>query len=77
MLTPSPSTVKKFFANNGKAEKIDMLKAFLNKYNGIKLLPTIDGKDVKNINDVIDSFAMNAYAYNSIITHKDCLKTEY
>lgn len=70
ILTPSPSSVKKFFTGNGNAEKIDMLKAFLTIYDGNKLLPDVTEDSLNKINDVIDSFALMMLAYKTIINNE-------
>lgn len=67
MVTPSPSTVKKMFTGSGKSEKEDMMKHFLSDYDGAKLLPLASEKTVDVLNDVVDAFAMNMYAYSKIV----------
>ena len=70
MLTPSPTSVKLFFCKDGQAEKDFMLYTFINEYDGKKLLPSIDYKDTQYINDVVDSFALNWYAYSKMLKTK-------
>lgn len=67
LYTPTPSANKAFFTMNGRAEKIDMLRVFLNHYNGNKLLPTVTEESVHAVNDVIDSFSLAVNAYSKII----------
>jgi hypothetical protein len=67
LFTPTPSNNKKFFTNNGSAEKQLMLNVFLEHYDGNKLLPSIDKNSVSIINDVIDSFSLMSQAYSKII----------
>lgn len=69
LLTPSPKTVKSFFANNGRADKEQMVEAFIRDYDGIKLIPDITKVDISETNDVVDSFALAFYAYNYIINN--------
>ncbi len=66
---PTPSRLKLFFTGSGKAEKSDMLKSFLTKYKGRKLLPTVTENDLLKVNDVIDSFALMMYGYSKYIKH--------
>lgn len=54
----SPTTLKKFFTGSGKADKGEMLRSFIDIYDGNKLLP--DTSSLHQINDVIDSFALMA-----------------
>ena len=60
--TPTPTQVKKIFTGNGKAQKADMLQAFVSKYNGDKLFNTSQGK----LDDVIDAFALSCFGLSSI-----------
>jgi Holliday junction resolvasome RuvABC endonuclease subunit len=55
LYTPTPSQNKKAFCGNGKAEKKEMIDAFVNLYDGNKLLPNISAGKV---DDVIDSFSL-------------------
>ena len=70
MLTPSPTSLKKFFTDNGKAEKEDMLKYFQERFDGHKLLPNSGPETLKIINDVVDAFALNIYAYGKLLRYK-------
>ena len=70
LLTPTPSAVKAFFSGNGKAEKPEMFQAFISKFDGKKLLPTVSILDVGKINDVVDSFALMMYAYSRKINNE-------
>jgi hypothetical protein len=67
MLTPSPTSVKLFFCRDGQAEKDFMVYTFINEYDGKRLLPSLDYKDTQYINDVVDSFALNLYAYSKML----------
>ena len=69
MLTPSPTSLKKFFTDNGKAEKEDMLKSFQERFDGHKLLPNSGPETLKIINDVVDAFALNIYAYGKLLNY--------
>lgn len=71
MLTPSPTTVKKFFTDNGKAEKDEMLKYFVERFDGKKLLPNSSNDTLKIINDVVDAFALNYYAYGKLLHYQE------
>jgi len=62
-ITP-PKELKKFFTNNGNADKQIMLDSFIDNWNGKKLLP--DTTSLKHINDIIDSFALMMNAYGKI-----------
>lgn len=63
LMLVTPTALKKFFTNNGRAEKPEMLKSFIENYGGGKLLPDNDhGK----IDDVIDSFALMCCCYSKI-----------
>lgn len=57
----SPSELKSFFANDGDASKFEMLEAFLDLWDGEKLLP--ETSSLANVNDVVDSFALMAYCH--------------
>lgn len=63
LLTPTPRKVKAQFTGNGNDTKEKMVETFLDKYEGNKLLPEINKKDVTFINDVVDSFALMWFAY--------------
>ena len=67
MLTPTPTSLKLVFSGNGNATKEDMVKAFINYYDGEKLLPQIKTISVDSINDIIDSFALTMYAYKKCL----------
>lgn len=67
LLTPSPTQVKLFFCKDGQADKDFMVYTFINDYDGKKLLPSLEYKDTQYINDVVDSFALNWYAYSKIL----------
>lgn len=71
MLTPSPTTLKKFFTGSGKAEKEDMMKSFVENFNGRKLIPAASEDTVKIINDVVDAFALTYYAYGKLLKYKE------
>lgn len=66
LLTPSPSSIKKFFTKDGSATKEQMLSIFLDYFDGNKLLPSITMKDCSKVNDIIDSFALMMYTYYKI-----------
>lgn len=51
-----PKELKSFFCGNGSADKQIMLDAFIEYYDGKKLLP--DTSSLGKINDVIDGFAL-------------------
>lgn len=62
--TPSPTTVKKYFTDDGKADKSKMEQCFVDKFNGKKLIPNLEkGK----LDDIIDAFALTMYVYSKII----------
>ena len=61
----TPKELKKWFSGNGNADKQVMLDSFYNNWEGRKLLP--DVTSVKQINDVIDAFALMMNAYGKII----------
>lgn len=70
----TPTLLKMFFTQDGGAEKKDMVKSFIENYNGKKLIPQIDtsNKMVDKLNDVIDSFATVAFnLYDLNIIEKD------
>lgn len=69
LLTPTPSTIKSFFAKNGRADKEMMIKSFIENYDGEKLIPDIKNLDTSAVNDVVDSFAMAFYSYNQLINN--------
>lgn len=71
LLTPTPTTVKSFFALDGGADKLKMFESFNKYYNGKLLLPDVTILDLGKINDVIDSFALMMYAYSKIIKTKE------
>jgi len=64
--TPTPSSNKLFFSGNGSAEKGQMIKSFIEDYNGEKLIPTIKSCSEAQVNDVVDAFSlmMNVYSRN-------------
>jgi Holliday junction resolvasome RuvABC endonuclease subunit len=74
IITPSPTTIKKFFCGNGKAEKEDMMKSFISNYDGGKLIPNISVKDTTKLNDIVDSFAIAMYVYSQLSIHKPTYK---
>ena len=55
--------LKLFFSRNG--DKKEMIKSFIDNYNGKKLIPQIDlsNKMINNLNDVIDSFSTVVFNY--------------
>lgn len=58
-MTPTPTQNKKFFTGSGKAQKHDMMRVFVEVYDGLKLIPDVSkGK----LDDVIDSFALACQA---------------
>lgn len=61
LFTPTPRQTKKYFTGgNGSADKKEMIQAFIDNYDGIKLIPNISkGK----LDDVIDSFALMCHGY--------------
>jgi hypothetical protein len=67
MLTPTPSNLKKVFSANGNATKEDMVKAFINYYDGEKLIPEIKTISIDKVNDVVDSFALSMYGYKKTL----------
>ena len=69
LLTPTPSKIKSFFANNGRADKSLMIKSFIENYDGKKLIPDIEKLTISSINDVVDSFAMAMYSYHQLINN--------
>lgn len=69
LLTPTPSTIKSFFAKNGRADKSLMIKSFIENYDGKKLIPDIEKLTIPSINDVVDSFAMAMYSYHKLINN--------
>ena len=70
ILTPTPSTIKKFFTGNGSAIKDDMVRASIELFDINKLLPdlTTNHLDIAFFNDVIDAFAMGVYIFKSYIS---------
>lgn len=62
----SPTELKMYFANNGSASKLDMVETFINKWDGKKLIPSInnDVYMVSKLNDIVDSFALGVVAYH-------------
>lgn len=65
-ITP-PNQNKKFFTGNGKATKEEMYKAFVEQWDGNKILPIVTNS---KIDDVIDAFALMTYMYNMIYKTK-------
>lgn len=64
-IIPSPSTVKKVFSGNGRANKIDMHDAF-EKQNNVSISEIIGiAKDKSPVSDLVDSYAMVYYYLNS------------
>ena len=61
----SPKMLKLFFARNGNADKKEMIKSFIENYDGKKLIPQIDlsNKSINNLNDIIDSFSAVVFNY--------------
>lgn len=61
----SPKMLKLFFARNGNADKKEMIKSFIENYDGKKLIPQIDlsNKSINNLNDIIDSFSTVVFNY--------------
>lgn len=57
----SPTKLKKHFSGNGRALKEDMLDAFINLYEGEKL---IDCTNVNQVNDLVDAFALNVNGFH-------------
>lgn len=76
MTTPSPTTVKKLFALDGKAEKKDMMRSFIERYKGQMLIPVASEKSVNDLNDVVDAFAMCVYAYSKIMKNDNLLNND-
>jgi len=70
LYTPTPSSNKLFFTQNGKADKTLMVKCFFNNYNGNILLPSTDENSVHLINDLVDSFSLMLNGYSKIIKNK-------
>lgn len=70
MYTPTPGQNKVFFASNGNAEKYDMLKSFLENFEGNKILPTVTMEHLAIIDDVVDSFSLMMNGYSKIISNK-------
>ncbi len=62
LITPTPPTVKKFFTQNGSADKELMKRVFIDKYEGDKYIG-VEGK----IDDIIDSFALMCYCYKLVL----------
>lgn len=58
IMTPTPSAVKKSFTGNGKADKSEMEKVFIDKYEGYRLIPEYN---TFKCDDIIDSFALVCY----------------
>lgn len=74
LFTPPPKTIKKFFTGNGSADKEQMCNTFVSEFDGVKLIPEmINQHSVKDLNDVIDSFALGALTYTKLckITYND------
>lgn len=67
LLTPTASHIKSFFAKDGNADKLKMLKAFIDHYDGSKLIPGITIADLPKVDDVIDSFALMMKGYSVIV----------
>jgi hypothetical protein len=65
-ISTPPTSLKLFFALNGSAEKFDMLKSFINRFDGTKLIPDLKETDVASINDVVDSFALMVYSFSKV-----------
>lgn len=57
----SPTELKMYFTDDGKAEKIDMINTFNNTWNGKVLIPESDR--IYEVNDVVDSFALAVLSY--------------
>lgn len=55
--------LKLFFSRDGNADKTGMMQAFIEYYNGKKLIPQLntDKRTVDKLNDIVDSFALVAY----------------
>lgn len=55
--------LKLFFSRDGNADKTGMMKAFIDYYDGKKLIPQLntDKRTVDKLNDIVDSFALVAY----------------
>jgi hypothetical protein len=70
LLTPTPSKIKVFFTKSGNADKLTMLKFFIDVYDGKKLIPGIGIASIGQIDDVIDSFALMMYGYSKILKNK-------
>lgn len=62
----TPSELKKQFAKNGNADKLEMIEKFYSMYDGDKLLPKVLLQDTK-IDDIVDSFALMMFTYNKLI----------
>lgn len=70
ILPVSPTSLKSQFANNGKADKSDMLNTFVTKYDGLKLLPDATLANLAKVNDIIDAFALVVYTYSKLTFKK-------
>lgn len=69
-----PTLLKSFFADDGKAEKISMIRSFIENYNGRKLIPQISlsNRMIEILNDIIDAFALVAFnIYDISMMNKD------
>lgn len=67
LITPTASSLKLYFTHDGNADKLKMLKSFINNFDGDKLIPGINIMDLAKVNDVIDSFALVMYTYSKIV----------
>lgn len=65
-ITP-PNQNKKFFSGTGKGTKDDMYRAFIDEWDGAKILPVNTNS---KIDDVIDAFALMVYMYRMIYDTK-------
>lgn len=67
----SPTQLKLYFTGNGSSttDKALMLEAFLEVFDGVKLLP--DTTSLAKVNDVIDSFALMINCYHRVFHSND------
>lgn len=59
--TPTPTQNKKYFTGNGRADKNDMINAFIGNWDGLSLIPSIT--ECGKIDDIIDSFALMCHGW--------------
>jgi len=76
LMTPTPSNNKLFFAKNGSADKSIMLKAFIENYDGKKLIPSADIHILGRIDDVVDGFSLMMQGFATYIKDLVVIQTK-